>query len=345
MRVLVDIVHPADVLFFLNPIRALKTLGHQVCIASRHKDVTEELLLAFGLEHRTLSTAGSGLPRLGLELLQRDLAMLSLVRDFQPHVMVGFGGISISHAGKLTGTPAISFYDTERASLQHRITLPFLTHLYVPDSYTGPTAKNRTTRSDWNKEFSYLHPHNFSPDKAVAEAAGLAADSKNFFLRLVGWQASHDLGKTGWREDTLRAFVTHLAARGRVHISSERRLPEDLQAFQYTGSAHQVHHLLAYCDSYIGESATMASEAVLLGIPALYATSDRRGYTDQLAGKNLLWQITDVGTDALTQAFNEIEALDRREWARRVQQYRSGKINAAQLVVEATLRHGAPDTY
>jgi len=341
MRVLIDIVHPADVLFFLNPIKRLQKLGHEICIASRDKDVTEELLDAFQLEYRTISTAGSGLPGLAIELLKRDLALLAMVRDFQPDVMVGFGGIAISHVGKLTGKPSVSFYDTERAPLQHRITLPFLTHMYVPDSYDGPIAKNRTTRSAWTKEFSYLHPDNFTADKTMAVAAGLVPDGRNFFVRMVGWQANHDLGHTGWPESTLRAFINYLAAHGRVHISSESQLPSDLEAYQYSGPIHQVHHLLAYCDCYIGESATMASEAVLLGVPALYATNDRRGYTDYLAAKKLLWKIPSVDIGSLEKAFQLVQNLDRNDWYQRVDQYRSSKINLAQYVVEATLQHGA----
>ena len=92
MRILVDIVHPADVLFFLHPIRRWQEGGHTVCVVSRRKDVTEGLLGAFGIEHQCISTAGSNLFAHGLELVRRDLALLGVARRFRPEVMCGFGG-------------------------------------------------------------------------------------------------------------------------------------------------------------------------------------------------------------------------------------------------------------
>jgi len=38
---------------------------------------------------------------------------------------------------------------------------------------------------------------------------------------------------------------------------------------------------MAYCRAFIGESATMASEAAVLGVPAVYAAETGRSYTDE----------------------------------------------------------------
>lgn len=344
MNILLDIVHPADVLFFLNPIKRLQELGHDVCVVSRSKDVTEELLNAFAIEHQTISRAGTNLFSLGLELIKRDLALFGIARKFRPDLMCGFGGIAISHVGKLTGIPAISFYDTERAPLQHKITLPFISHLYVPESYQGPIARNRTTRSPWTKELSYLHPENFKPDKAVALAAGLAPQARNFFIRLVSWQANHDIGHAGWQETTLKKFIQYLGDRGKVHLSSELSLSADLEKYRYAGPVRDVHHLLAYCDCYIGESATMASEAAVLGVPAVYATDDTRGYTDELAAANLLWKIPQVSFDALSQAMDLITRLDPVDWSQHVEKYWAEKMNLAEFIVDVILQYGVVDS-
>ena len=339
MRVLLDIVHPADVLFFLNPIRRLQQAGHPVCIASRHKDVTTALLDAFELDHQVLSRAGGGIAALALELVRRDVALLRLARGFRPDVMCGFGGVAIAHVGKLLGIPSVSFYDTERAPLQHRLTLPFISHLYVPQSYAGPIARGRTTRFAGTKDCSYFHPQNFSPDRELALSAGLAPGSSNFFLRLVSWQANHDLGYRSWHPATLRQLVRSLATRGRVHVSSETPLPADLQDCAYRGPVHAVHHLLAHCDCYIGESATMAGETVLLGVPAIYATGDRRCYTDDLAARQLLWKVPDVSVDTVRRALADIDTLPAAKWRQRVADYRRGVPNLAEYVVETLCQH------
>jgi len=343
MNILVDIVHPADVLFFINPIRKLQQRGHRVCIASRDKDVTLALLDAFEVEHQSISRAGSGIIGLGLELIKRDMALFGLAKYFRPDVMCGFGGIAISHVGKLTGVPSLSFYDTERAPLQHKLTLPLISHMYVPESYDGPMASNRTTRFPGTKDFSYLHPQNFTPDKAIAQAAGLDPESGNIFIRLVGWTANHDFGYRGWNEETLRKLIRHLSGYARVHISSEIDLPGDLSNYAYRGPVQSVHHLLAHCDCFIGESATMASEAILLGVPAIYATNDSRCYTDELAAKGLVWKVSEVGFDALRLAIEDIARLETKEWQSRVDDYLHGKPNLADYVVDAVLQYASTD--
>jgi len=130
MRVLFDIVHPADVLFFYNTIRTLEARGDEYLILSRHKDVACELLDQFGLAHKPVSTAGEGTFQLGVELIRRDLAVLKEARRFKPNVMIGFGGVAISHVGTLLRIPSVSYYAADTATLQNSITWPFITHLY-----------------------------------------------------------------------------------------------------------------------------------------------------------------------------------------------------------------------
>ncbi|MBT8460832.1 MAG: hypothetical protein KJN60_14270, partial [Boseongicola sp.] len=118
MRILFDIVHPADVLFFKRPIEMLLARGDEIRVLSRRKDIACDLLDAFDIPHNPVSTAGTGVFGLARELLVRDIAVLKHCRTFKPDVMIGFGGVSISHAGWLTRTPSISFYDSENATLQ-----------------------------------------------------------------------------------------------------------------------------------------------------------------------------------------------------------------------------------
>jgi predicted glycosyltransferase len=339
MKVLIDIVHPADVLFFLNPIRRLQALGHKVTTAARDKDCTLELLSNFDLPWQSLSRAGRGLLGLGLELAHRDAALWRLVRRTQPDIMCGFGGVAIAHVGRLLGIPAISFYDTERAQLQNRLSLPFLSHLYAPESYRGPEAKGRTTRFPGTKELSYFHPQNFRPDRKTAIDAGLDPERRNVFVRLVNWASSHDLGRHGWPAESLRALIGSLSGTARVHLSSERSLPDEFSPHMYRGPAHAVHHLLAHSDVYIGESATMSVEAALLGVPAIYAADDWRGYVDELAHQSLIKTVADVTPGSLQHAVQIMFAWDREAQARRLATWLRGKPNLAQYVVEAILQH------
>ena len=304
MRVLFDIVHPADVLFFKRPIEALQRRGDMVLILSRHKDVTCTLLDEFGFEHRPVTCAGKGTLGLAIEFIHRDWSVFWAVRRFRPNVMIGFGGVAISHAGRLLSVPSVSFYDSENATLQNRITWPFISRLYVPDSYQGPVPKGRTTRIPGTKELSYLHPSAFRPDRNAALQLGLDPDVENFFVRVVAWRANHDLGKSGWTRDTLARVIERLSALGRVHLSTEMPLGSDFAPYLVKGPKTEIHHLLAFCRLLVGESATMASEAAVLGVPAIYAGVDFPGYVKALENANLVINIADSSADNILAAID-----------------------------------------
>lgn len=282
MRVLFDLVHPADALFFFHTVRALERDGAEVKIASRRKDVLTGLLDELGLDHTPLSSARTGIVGQARELAERDLALFRLARSWKPDVMAGFGGIAISHVGKLLRIPSVSFYDTDHAALQMRLTLPFISEWHVPEGWTGPEAAGRTYRFPGSKQFAYLHPDRFRPDPDAAKSAGWDPGCDNFLIRTVAWQANHDTGRSGIPPAQLRETVMLLSQRGRVHISAEGELPADLEPMRFRGTPGSFHHLLAHCRLCCGESITVASEATALGVPALLQIDKDYGYvTDQ----------------------------------------------------------------
>lgn len=339
MRILFDIVHPADVLFFLAPLKKMQSRGDEILILSRHKDVTCDLLDQFGLDHIAVSTAGTGHIGLGLELLQRDWAVLRHAMRFRPHVMLGLGGVAISHVGTILRIPSISFYAADTANLQTRITWPFISHLYVPEVYNGPTPENRTTRFPGIKEMSFFHPENFHVDEAKALKNGWDNSCDNFFIRTVSWRANHDIGKSGWSDTLLHALVEKLAGLGRVHISSERQLPEAFEQYRYRGAKNELHHLMAMCKLYVGESATMAHEAALLGTPAIYDGQDHPGTTRSLAKEGLLLALHQQGEGELFSAVDQLLS-DGPEPVRRLRdKYLSNHPNLSNYIVAAADTH------
>jgi hypothetical protein len=282
MNVLLDIVHPAHAHFFRHPIELLKQAGHDVTIASRDKDCTLALLDGFGLEHVCISSQNKGHPlAMARELLVRNRGLIALARRCRSDVISGVGGVAAAQSANSLGIPSVVFYDTEAARLQNALTYPLATSIVVPSCYSGRLPNRKSKRYRGYHELSYLHPARFEPDREVAIGNGLAESGDTFLIRLVSWQANHDLGLNGWTDETLDAVVEMLDSRGRVIISSEAALPEELREFQYSGDPDKIHHLLGHCRLLVGESATMASEAVVMGIPAVYAAPTRRGYISE----------------------------------------------------------------
>jgi len=280
VRILIDICHPAHVHFFRRPIAILQERGHSVLITSRRKEIAGELLDAYGFEHEVLSGEGDAGGLLG-ELVLRDYRLSRVARKWRPDVMAAIGGIFIAHAGVIARTRSLVFYDTENAKLQNLLTYPFATRVIVPRCYTAWTPSSRTIRYPGYHELSYLRPPYFSADRQIAEANGLAADRPTYLVRLVSWKANHDVGERGLSADTVRDIAKQLGRRGKVMISSESPLPDDLAELRYAGQSAAMHHVMGHCAGFFGESATMASECAVLGVPAVYAATTGRGYTDE----------------------------------------------------------------
>ena len=280
MRVLIDIGHPAHVHFFRRPIEELRGRGHEILVTSRRKEIATDLLDAFGLEHLTLSGEGGHGGMLG-ELVLRDFRLSRIVRSWRPDVMAAIGGIFIAHAGVIGRARSLVFYDTENARLQNLLTYPFATRVLVPRCYTSWTPAGRTLRYPGYHELSYLRPPYFSARREVALANGVAADRPTYLMRLVSWKANHDIGECGLSVAAVRAIAHRLDTQGKVIISAESALPDDLARFRYAGEPADIHHVMAHCAGFFGESATMASECAVLGVPAVYAAHTGRGYTDE----------------------------------------------------------------
>lgn len=334
MRVLIDIVHPADVLFFLWPIRKLQSRGSKILVLSRYKDVACELLDEFGIEHQPVTRARYGLVGLARELLERDMAVLRAVRRFSPDVMVGFGGVSISHIGYATGVPAISFYDTDIATLQSLVTNPFISWVYVPVGYRGCLPKGRWSHFPGTKELSYLHPDNFVADHAIAAALGIDSSRPNILVRVVGWQSNHDLGVAGWDDQQLRKLVELLSPLAVLHLSSERPLSDDLERLRYRGPVNQLHHLMGFCALYVGESATMAAEAAVLGVPAIFVGADDRCYLRLLEQAGLLLRCKSRDVDVLARMVGSALADSTALWHQKHKAFLEASSSLAEFVAD-----------
>lgn len=317
MRVLLDITHPAHAHFFRNPLRLLRERGHDIVVTSRTKDCAVPLLDAMGIEHHMLlDDAAAGTSSLPLELLRRDRALWRFTGENRPDVMAAIGGTFIAHVGALRRIRSVVFYDTENARLQNAITYPLASLVVVPRAYRSWVPKKHLRYAGYH-ELSYLHPDYFVPDRERAVAAGLDRERENFLLRVVAWQASHDIGETGWTPRLLEQVIDTLGNLGaKVIVSSETDLPSNLRAYRYQGDPDALHHLMAHCRMYIGESATMASECAVLGVPALYVAETGRGYTtEQDLRYGLVRHIPDLNWDSIRPVLDEFLSHDRDHWS------------------------------
>lgn len=335
MRILIDITHPAHVHFFRPALALLRERGHEVRVTARDKDVTLPLLERFGIEHETLSKAGRTRWQLLAELATRVWRLRRVVRRYRPHVIVAREGVFGCLAGWLTGVPAISIDDTDDAPIQHALSFPFAWRVYTDRAYRKAIgSKQRFFKGV--SSLAYLRPSVFEPDAAVLEAAGVGSDRPLILCRMVSWTANHDYGQRGFGPGDLDQLLSRLGELGRIVISSELALDATLEAYRVSVPSHQIHHLMACCSLYIGESPTMAAECAVLGVPAIHVSTRRVWYTDELERRYRLIHNVDNIKDCLALASGILRDPDsRRQSLRRRDRYLRESDDLAEVVLRA----------
>ena len=77
-----------------------------------------------------------------------------------------------------------------------------------------------------------------------------------------------------------RKLIEELLKYTRVFISSENKLPDEFKPYQFNIPPERMHDALNFAEIFVGEGATMASEAGVLGTPSIYINSLRRSYCE-----------------------------------------------------------------
>ncbi len=277
MRILIDILHPAHVHFFKNFIWQMQKKGHTIFITSRDKDLTLKLLDKYNLPHVQISTQKKG--RLGLlfELIDRNKKFIQIAKRFKPHFTTGIMGATIGTTNRKVPSKAVVFYDTEIAGT-NRFVYPRADYVCTPACYKGRVKSNHI-KYDGYHELAYLYPGRFKPDESVLDLEGLEKGEPFFIVRFVSWQSVHDVGDYGVKDQV--AFIKELEKFGRPIITTEGKIPKELDRYQSKVPVHKIHDLMAFANLYIGESATMASEAAVLGVPSIFISQQFRGYIDE----------------------------------------------------------------
>jgi hypothetical protein len=204
------------------------------------------------------------------------------VAGFKPDVVTAAAGVFLVYGSLLRHVPKVIFYDTEHDRLSNAITYPLSTVVVTPRAYNKEIGKKHIRYPGYHAT-AYTHPNVFTPDPSVLETEGLEADEPFSIVRIVNWQSIHDIGDYGIQN--LRAVIDTLKPFGRVILSSEKALPPDLQALTLRGPRRNMLHLQAFAQLFFGESATMTSECAMLGTPAIFLSTSRRGYIDELQNR------------------------------------------------------------
>lgn len=272
MRILFDVGHPAHVHLFRHAIGQLAKRRHTVLVTASNKDVTVELLQHYGIPFVLLGGLGRTTMSKGVGLIITGLKLALVAAIFRPDILVGVSPVRAAPVAWVGRRPCVAFDDTEHAHLARRLYIPFVSAVITPSWYGGELGRVQI-RYDGFHEIAYLHANYFVPDSTVLSEEGLTGNEPFSVVRFVSVTASHDRNHTGFSDEGRKRLVSTLSRYGRVVISSEVSLPKALENYRMRGSPSAVHHLLAFASLYVGDGATMTTEAALLGTPAVFCGS------------------------------------------------------------------------
>ncbi|WP_290818079.1 DUF354 domain-containing protein [Halovivax sp.] len=337
MRIVVTIQHPAHVHFYRHAIDQLEADGHDVFVFARENDVAVPLLEAYDIPHEVLAGPQRSLAGLARVQLTYELRLLGRARRIDPDVMTAIGGVAVSHVAPLVGARSVVFVDNEGIT-SHRLMAPFADAIATPRNFEDDFG-DAHVRYDGFQELAYLHPDRFDPSPDRLREFGVDPDERYFFCRFKTWDALHDVGEGGLSIDGKRELVSLLADRGSVYISSSDELPPDLERYRSPVPPTAAHDLLYYADCYVGDSATMATEAALLGTPAVRVQSfagdgDMSNFRLLEEEYGLLRSTADEreAIDLVEELASDPTATDR--WADRRQRLTAEKVDVTSYVVE-----------
>jgi predicted glycosyltransferase len=334
MRVLIDVGHPKEVNIFRNVIKELERRGHTVKIVARDKENTAALLDAYGFNYK-LGRYYNGLINKVIGALKNDFLLYKISKKFEPDIFVG--SPYTAQISKLFRKPHIGLADTEIASLAIRLMMPFTNAICVPSCFSRDLG-SKEVKFNGYFELAYLHPNYFKPDSSILEKLNLSKDDKYILLRFSSLGAHHDIGAKGFdfkSSKEMHEFIKKIKNYGHIFLTSEIKLDSELEKYKAHVPLKDFHDLISFATLYIGEGASMAAEAAILGVPSIYISTTRRGYLDELEEKYGLVYTFNDREQAQKKAVELLEDTNLKEkWQKKREKMLSEKIDTAKFMVD-----------
>jgi len=275
MKILVDIGHPAHVHLFKNMAHEMIKKGHEFFFTVREGEHQAQLLNDSGFNYTIIGKKQKGMIRKFLGIFIFSYRIYFIARRFKPDIFLSHGSMYAGYAAFFCGKKHIALEDTGNIE-QLAFSMPVSDVILSPESLQVDLGKKHIRYKGFH-ELAYLHPHRFSPDISVLQDLNLKEGDPFVILRFVSWNASHDLGQSGFTINEKTNLIREIKRYATVFISSEKPLQSEFDEYALKIAPHRFHHALFYAAMYIGEGATTASECAMLGTPAIYLNTISAG--------------------------------------------------------------------
>jgi len=314
----------------------MQNKGHQILFTLREKEFEIALLKSHGFKYSCFGRPFRSLAGKLFGMMFFSFKMLIVALRFKPDILLSHGSFYACLVSSLIRKPHIGMEDTGNME-QIRLYRPFTDVILVPDSF-HLNLGHKQIRYPGNHELAYLHPNRFKPDPGVLDLLGVKPSEPYVVLRFVGWHASHDFGHHGLHPENKLKVVQEFNRFARVFISSEKPLDAELSTYKLPTPPERAHDVIAFSSLVYGESATMASEAAVLGVPAIYLDNTGRCYTREEENKyGLVFNYNESEDDQQRSIEKGIELLstssEREDWIQKRIKLLQDKIDVTSFLI------------
>ncbi|RLE03299.1 MAG: hypothetical protein DRI99_05075 [Candidatus Aminicenantes bacterium] len=282
MKILIDILHPADINFFKNAINVLNKRGVDSTIIMRPRGKMIEILKS-ELPNMQFTPVGKYYTSTSGKLFgiaTRNLNLILFLRKNNFDLCTSYG-FFVGIASRFYRTPSVIFADDYEYKSTFYLS-KFCGDYFVIPSCILATGKNILKYKGF-KELAYLHPNYFKPDRKVLEQYGIAPNNY-VFIREVS-RAS--LNYKNMQPMDLPEVIRSLNYSGLdVVLSLEDKTRADSlkdKCIILEEPVDDIFSLMHFALFTISSGDSMARESCLVGTPTIYT-----GGRDMVINKELI---------------------------------------------------------
>lgn len=270
MFFLFELNHPKHYYQFKYIMSDLERRGHEIVVLARNKDILLNVLEEEGVLYKIFGKHKKSLWGKIFNTFSILTSYRKILRQCKPDMIVSKASFYGTFLAKLSRIPAVIFPDSEIVWVTNKFVAPLATKIVTPLTFERSYGEKHI-RIKGFFENCYLDPCIFTPLSSYEGSRNLKKPYT--VLRFIGWTANHDIRNSGFSPEEKRELVQELSKYTSVYISSEVKLPQELEKYKLNVPSKWIHQVLSGADLYIGDSQTMATEAALLGTPAIRSNS------------------------------------------------------------------------
>ncbi len=271
MRIALYISHPAQYLFFRNPIRLWKEHGHEIKVFIRTKDVLAQLMQQDNVAFENVMPQGRkpNVFDITKAFIYRTTRLFFKILIFKPDILLGTDA-SVAHIAFVLRKPCITTLEDDYNVIKRLalLTYPFTQTILTPECCNVGRWKHKKIGYNGFMKLSYLHPNRFTPDNNIV--IKYTGEQPYCLIRLSRLTAYHDMGIAGLPQLLIKKEIEICKKQGRnVFISAEGELSPEFEPYRLTINPSEMHHVLAGADLLVSDSQSMSVEASILGVPSI----------------------------------------------------------------------------